>query len=98
MRHDTKRSASVARAAEVWGEAALHIRHKLRSQGVRGTLPGLDDIVVGRRGRSVARGIALMVHDLLAAGTAAPETEAEVRDALHRMVQALAMDGPQRAA
>lgn len=94
-----QRSTSLAKAVRIWGDAALHVRGTLRSNGVHGTLEGLDEIASGRRGRSVARGIALMVNDLLGAGMTPPETEAEVRDALARMVRALAMDEqPNRAA
>ena len=61
------------------------MRGRLRARGVEGSL-SLDRVVQGTRGKAVPRGVALMVHNLHAAGLTLEEIRDEMHVALHGLV------------
>lgn len=53
MRDDDEDAATaIERAARLWGEAGLQVRHEARLRGVVGALPYLNDLVQRKRGRA----------------------------------------------
>jgi hypothetical protein len=85
------------RACQAWQCVASLTRADARDRGVHGTLPTLDNLASGHRGRSVPRGLTVMAREMRDAGIPREDAVSRLKDVAEFIAVLTYTDGPEAA-
>jgi hypothetical protein len=91
------RATALDRACQAWQCVASLTRADARDRGVHGTLPTLDNLASGHRGRSVPRGLTVMAREMRDAGIPREDAVSRLKDVAEVIARLTYADGPEAA-